>query len=241
MIDPRLAVLDARLAGVRRILAVTGGKGGIGKSVVSCLCALATADRGRRTGLFDLDLTSPTDHVILGAPMGFPSEEFGIDPLQHAGLHLMSLAMFAGSTPAPLRGTALTDAVLELCAITRWGELDLLVLDMPPGIGDTALDTMRFLPRCEYLAVTQPSLVVHETVRRTLRLLGERDARVLGLVENRQRDTAATAARALAGDTGVQWLGGIPDDGDLEGALGAVGRLRRTAVYEAVRALLGRL
>ena len=241
MIDPRIGVIDSRLAGVQRIVAVTGGKGGIGKSVVSCLLALAAADRGLRTGLFDLDLTSPTDHLILGAPTGFPSEEFGIDPHHHAGVDLMSIAMFAGSTPAPLRGEALTGAILELAAITRWGERDLLVLDMPPGIGDTALDVMRFLPRCEYLAVTTPSVVVHETVRRTLRLLTERRAPVLGLVENRQRDPAATDAQALAADCGVVFCGGVPDDEALERALGDATSLRGTAAYAAVRRICGQL
>lgn len=235
MIDPRLAVLDARLAGVRRIVAVTGGKGGIGKSMVACLCALAAADRGLRTGLFDLDLTSPTDHVILGAPTGFPSEEFGIDPLSHAGLRLMSLALFAGSTPAPLRGTALTAALLELLAITRWGDLDLLVLDMPPGIGDTALDAMRFLPRCEYLVVTTPSLVVRETVRRTLTLLRERGAAIRGLVENMQRGPAT--ARELAAEFEVPYLGGVPFDDGVELATGDAGMLRATVAAAAVRSL----
>ncbi|MFO1077405.1 MAG: P-loop NTPase [Planctomycetota bacterium] len=239
MTDPRPAVLAARLAGVRRIVAVTGGKGGIGKSLVSCLLALAAADRGLRTGLFDLDLTSPTDHVILGAPMGFPSEEFGIDPLPHAGLRLMSLAMFAGATPAPLRGGALTDALLELLAITLWGELDLLVLDMPPGIGDTALDAMRFLPRAEYLVVTTPSLVVRETVRRTLRLLHERRAGVRGVVENMTRGPAA--ARGLAAEFEVPWLGAVPLDDGVERALGDAGRLRDTAAAAAVRELAAAL
>ncbi|MCB9885933.1 MAG: P-loop NTPase [Planctomycetes bacterium] len=235
MIDPRLAVIDTRLAGVRRIVAVTGGKGGIGKSTIACLLALAAADRGLRTGLFDLDLTSPTDHVILGAPTGFPDEEFGIDPAMHAGVGLMSLALFAGSTPAPLRGDALTNAVLELLAITRWGELDLLVLDMPPGLGDTALDAMRFVPRCEYLVVTTPSTVVRETVRRTLRLLKERGAPVLGLLENMQVGESGTAA--LAAEFGATVLGSVPRDDALEAATGDPDALRKTAAAAALRAI----
>jgi ATP-binding protein involved in chromosome partitioning len=236
MSDPRRHVVEARLAGVRRIVAVTGGKGGIGKSVTACLLALSLAERGKRPGLFDLDFTSPTDHLILGAATGFPDEQFGIDPPVHAGIHLMSIALFAGATPAPLRGAALTGAILELCAITRWGELDALVLDMPPGIGDTALDAMQFLPRAEYLVVTTPSLVVRQTVRRTLRLLTERKANVLGLVENQARGESAAAA-AMAAEFGVPWLGGVPDDDGLEAALGAADRLRGTRAFAAVQAL----
>lgn len=235
MIDPRVYAVDARLESVQRIVAVTGGKGGIGKSMVACLLAQTLAERGRRVGLFDLDFTSPTDHLILGAPTGFPDEEFGIDPLSHEGISLMSIAMFCGATPAPLRGEALTGAILELCAITRWGELDVLVLDMPPGIGDTALDTMQYLPRSEYLVVTTPSLVVRETVRRTLRLLTERSAKVLGLLENMQRD--GDPASALARDFDVPWLGGVPYDAELEAALGAGASLRRTRAYAAMQAM----
>lgn len=235
MIDPRLHAVAARLQHVRRIVAVTGGKGGIGKSMVSCLLALALGERGHRTGLFDLDFTSPTDHLILGAPTGFPDEEFGIDPVQHAGVQLMSLALFAGATPAPLRGEAVTSAILELCAITRWGELDMLVLDMPPGLGDTALDAMRFLPRTEYLVVTTPSAVVRETVRRTLQLLTDNRRPVLGLVENLQR--GGTTAAPLARDSGVPWRGGVPDDAELEAALGDPARLRRTRAFAAVQAI----
>lgn len=242
MIDPRVLAIDARLADVRRIVAVTGGKGGIGKSVTACLCALALADRGERVGLFDLDLTSPTDHLVLGAETGFPDEPFGIEPPLCAGVRLMSLALFAGDTPAPLRGEALTGAILELCAITRWGELDTLVLDMPPGLSDTALDAMRFLPRCHYLVVTAPSVVVRETVRRTLRLLTERGAPVLGLLENMQRAAPtdvdlAAPAQQLARDAGVAWLGGVPFDPDLEAALGDADRLRRTAAFAALASL----
>lgn len=235
MIDPREHAITARLADVRRIVAVTGGKGGIGKSTVACLLALALCDRGRRTGLFDLDLTSPTDHLMLGAPTGFPDEEFGVDPVAHEGVHLMSLALFAGATPAPLRGSAVTSAILELLAITRWGHIDTLVLDLPPGLGDTALDVLRFLPRCEYLVVTTPSLIVHETVRRTLRLLTENGQRVLGLIENRQGTTPT--GESLARDFGLRWLGGIPHDASLEGAFGDPGRLRATAAFAAIRSI----
>ncbi|MCA8968135.1 MAG: P-loop NTPase [Planctomycetes bacterium] len=240
MIDPRAAIIGERLAGVRRIVAVTGGKGGIGKSLVSCLFATVAAERGLRTGLFDLDLTSPTDHVILGAPMGFPSEEHGIDPAMCDGVRLMSIAMFSGSTPAPLRGAALTGALLELLAITRWGELDLLVLDMPPGLGDTALDAMRYLPRCEYLVVSTPSIVVRETVRRMVQLLGERHASILGLVENFQSGDVAPS-HELAAEFQLRWLPGVPYDKSLEAAIGDVAGLRRTDAAKAVGRIVDEL
>ena len=132
--DPRTTVVSKRLRSVKRILAVTGGKGGVGKSLVASTLALSLAGQGRRAGLLDLDLTSPSDHLILGCDTRFPDEEFGVEPLSHHGIHFMSVACFAGGAPTPLRGADVTNALIELLAITRWGELDALVIDMPPGM-----------------------------------------------------------------------------------------------------------
>ncbi len=234
MLDPRLAAVDARLEGVRRILAVTGGKGGIGKSLVASTLAAVLADAGRRVGLLDLDFTSPSDHVILGFETGFPSEEFGIDPHVHHGVHTMSIAHFAGDAPAPLRGDDVTNALLELLAITRWGELDFLVIDMPPGLGDAALDTIRLLRRAEYLVVAQSSKVVLESVRRAMQLLRNLDAPMLGIVENmRRRDSDAVDAMAALFDVPV--LGRLPYAESVEDALGDVDALLQTPPALALR------
>lgn len=239
-IDPRLAVVDERLAGVRRILPVTGGKGGIGKSVVASLLAVVLAERGRRVGLLDLDLTGPCDHLILGAGEVVPVEKFGVEPQPVGDIFFMSISIFAGETPAPLRGGDLSNALLEILAITRWGELDALVLDMPPGLGDMALDIVRLVRRARYVAVATASRVVLETVRRNLKLLGELDAGVAGVVENMRRDDSGTV-RDLAGGLGVPFLGSLPWDAGLEEATGDVGRLAKTQVAEALRPIAEKL
>jgi ATP-binding protein involved in chromosome partitioning len=187
-VDPRLAVVERRLEGVERIVAVTGGKGGIGKTLVASTVALALARSGRRAGLLDLDLTGPSDHVVLGVEPGFPREEFGVEPPEVHGVRFMSITCFAGDTPAPLRGADVTDALLELLAITRWGELDTLVVDMPPGLGDTLLDAVRLVGRAEHLLVATASRVVLETVRKNLQLLLRMGASVAGVVETMSRD-----------------------------------------------------
>ncbi len=235
-IDPRTAVVTDRLAGIERIIGVTGSKGGIGKSVVASVLALSLADRGLRVGLFDLDFTSPSDHVVLGADRRFPNEEFGIDPHRVEGVDMMSVAFFAGDAPVPLRGEATTSALLELLAITRWGELDVLVLDMPPGLGDTNLDVIRLLPRVEFLLVGNGSRVVIESVRRALTLYAELEVPMVGLLENMQRGSGSAIAD-LADAHDVSFLGSIPYDDTLEAALGDVASLRRTAVYAGVPAL----
>jgi ATP-binding protein involved in chromosome partitioning len=233
-VDPRAAVIDDRLAEVKRIVAVTGGKGGTGKSMVASTLALLIAEQGKRTGLLDLDLTGSSDHVILGARTGFPTEEFGVEPPSVHGIGLMSLTHFAGSDPVPLRGEDVTEALLELLAITRWGKLDFLVIDMPPGLGDAALDAMRWLPRAEYLAVATGSRVALETVRKTLRLHAELKTHVLGLVENMRR-RRSPAVRDLAAEFGLPFLGALPYDESLDETVGAPARLSRTAFASALR------
>lgn len=232
--DPRTAVIDDRLAAARRIVAVTGGKGGIGKSLTATALALALADGGRRVGLFDLDLTGPTDHRILGIDGAVVTETWGLDPLPVAGLSFMSVALFVGATPVPLRGVEFSHALLELLAVTRWRELDALVIDMPPGLGDATLDLVRHVRRAEYLVVATPSRVALETVRRTLVLLGRLRADVAGIVENMRRaDEVAVAALAEA--CALPLLGAVPFDEGLEAAIGDPAALRRTRAYDAVR------
>jgi len=235
-IDPRSFVVEERLSGVARIIGVTGSKGGIGKSVIASTLALALADRGHRVGLFDLDFTSPSDHVVLGVDRSFPAEKFGIDPHQVHDIDMMSVAFFAGAAPVPLRGEATTNALLELLAITRWADQNVLILDMPPGLGDTSLDVIHLLPRLEFLLIGNGSRVVIESVRRAVRLLTELDVPLLGLLENMPRGEEGTVAR-LAAEFDVPFLGVVPADEGLEKALGDVEALRQSAVYGAVAAL----
>jgi ATP-binding protein involved in chromosome partitioning len=236
-IDPRAFVIDDRLAGVSRIIGVSGSKGGIGRSTVSSTLALALSDQGKRVGLFDLDFTSPSDHVVLGVDLGFPDEEFGIDPHLAHGIHMVTVAFFARDAAVSLRGDAATSALLELLAITRWGDLDVLVLDMPPGLGDTSLDVIQLLPRLEFLLVANGSRVVIDSVRRALRLYTELTVPMIGLLENMHRGSEQ-AVESLAHAAGVPFLGSVPYDPDLEDALGDVDLLRNSAVYNVVRDIL---
>ena len=231
--DPRADAVDDRLAGVGRIVAVTGSKGGIGKSVVSTSLALAWADAGGGSVSSISTSTSPSDHVILGAEGRFPTEEFGIDPISVEGIRMMSVAFFSGEAATPLRGEDITNALLELLAITRWGEMDTLVLDLPPGLGDIALDVVR-PPRAEFLVLATASQVVIGSVRRALRLLTELQAPIVGVVENLWRDGDDSVAE-LAGSFGVPFLGVVPYDSALEDALGNPGRLRQTNLFAAVQ------
>jgi len=227
-VDPRPAVVARRLARVGRIVAVTGGKGGIGKSSIAVGLALGLARDGARVGLLDLDLWGPSDHVILGVRRPGLREDGGLVPDLVAGVVFMSIVSIVGERAALLRGDDITNAILELLAVTIWGELDVLVVDMPPGFGDTLLDAVRYLPRAEYVVVATPSELTLETTRRTLELLARLQVPIVGLVENLRRDRDASVAGRLSAAGAVRALGTIHYDDDYEPSLGDPVRLAGT-------------
>jgi len=232
--DPRPAGIDRRLREVQRILAVTGGKGGIGKSSVASVLALVFAEAGMRTGLLDLDLTAPSDHVILGLDGCFPTEDCGLEPPLVHGIQFMSVSYFLGQHPAPLRGAEVTNVIIELLAVTCWRALDVLVIDMPPGLGDASLDLVRLLRRAEYLVVAGRSRVVLETVRRMLRFLSDSGVPIAGVVENMARVESA-AVKELAQQFHAPFLGALPFDATIDDASGDAAGISRTALAAALR------
>lgn len=234
--DPRPAVIERRLRDVRRIVAVTGGKGGIGKSSVAVGLALALAEDGRRVGLLDLDLWGPSDHVILGIARPGLGEDGGLVPEEVAGVRFLSIASIVGDDPALLRGDDISNAILELLAVTIWDGLDVLVVDMPPGFGDTLLDSARYLPRAEHVVVTTPSELTRVTTRKTVELLRRLELPALGLVENLRREADGAAETARTADD-LPLLGSIGFDEAYESALGDPGRLRETTFYRDVQAV----
>lgn len=233
MADPRLDIIGRRIGGARHIVAVSSGKGGVGKSVIATTLALSLRRRGYRVGLFDLDFTSPSTHVILGVEGLQPREEKGIIPPLAHGLRYMSIVYYAVDEPAPLRGVDVSNAIIELMAITRWGELDYLVIDMPPGIGDATLDMIRLTQDIRFLLVTTPSRVAFETVRKLLELLRELGVPVIGVVENMVMKPSRRTRDLLEG-LDVSYLGGVAFDHELEDALGDVERLMKTRFAETI-------
>jgi ATP-binding protein involved in chromosome partitioning len=238
MIDPRAAVIGKRLAGVRRVIAFCSAKGGVGKTTCTALAGLVMAGAGRRVGLLDLDLQGASAHLLLGVSPRLPEEDRGILPLRVAdGLSLMGAAAFSGERGLALRGREVSDAILELLAVTLWADLDALLIDMPPGIGEEMLDIARLVPRMEALVISTPSALSVAVVERLLGVLREMRVGVAGLVANAVR-ASAEPVRLLAGRAGVAFGGEIPWDDELEPALGDTARLAGSA---AARALGGAL
>ncbi len=234
MIDPRVNVIANRLSGVKRIVAVSSGKGGVGKSMVATTLALTLKKEGCKVGLFDLDFTSPSTHIILNAPISAPKEDKGIVPPDVNGLKYMSLVYFVGENPAPLRGADVSNALIELLAVTQWGSLDFLVIDMPPGIGDVILDLLRLINRVEFLIVTTSSLLAFETVKKQVTLLCELKAPIIGVVEN-MKQTQNGNIEAATQKIGLRFLGEISFDPTVESAIGDETKLLNTSIGRAVK------
>jgi ATP-binding protein involved in chromosome partitioning len=237
MTDPRLEIIGRRLENVGNITAVSSGKGGVGKSMVASALALSLKEKGHSVGLLDLDFTSPSTHVILGVEGLFPEEEYGIIPPLAHGLRYMSIIYYSLDKPAPLRGADVSDAIIELMAITRWGDLDHLIIDMPPGLGDATLDMIRLIDGIRFLVVTTPSRVAYETVRKLLTLLRRLKVPVMGVVENMVMKPSGYI-KEQAKEDGVAHLGQIDFDPELEDALGDVDRMSASTFYKTVNALL---
>ena len=231
MVDPRTSVISERLSEIGRIIAVSSGKGGVGKSLVATTLALTLARRGCRVGLFDLDFTSPSTHIILGAGDAKPTEEKGLVPPVVSGLEYMSLIYYVGDKAAPLRGADTSNALIELLAVTRWGKLDFLVIDMPPGIGDAVLDLIRLVGNIEFLIVTTPSQLAFETVKKFACLLKELKVPVLGVVENMKMNEAESI-RIQTERLGLPFLGEIAFDPKVEEAIGDEAKLLKTAIAQ---------
>jgi len=237
MIDPRTSVVEERFRGIRRIIAVSSGKGGVGKSLVATTLALTLTHKGYKVGLFDLDFTSPSTHIILGAKDAKPKEEKGLLPPIVCGLEYMSLIYYTGDEAAPLRGIDTSNALIELLAVTLWGKLDFLVIDMPPGIGDAVLDLIRLVKNVEFLVVTTPSQLAFETVKKFVILLKKLRVRLLGVVENmkmRGADSIKTNTEKL----GAPFLGEIRYDSKVEKAIGNEAELLKTAIAQKTKEIV---
>jgi len=235
--DPRLSVINLRLSGIKRIIAVTGGKGGIGKSLTSSLLALTLSRMGYRVGLLDLDLSAPSTHVILGIDGVYPKEEYGIIPPEVHGISFMSIIYFTGNEPAPLRGEDITNAMLELLAITQWGSLDFLIVDMPPGIGDASMDVIRWLKRAEFLVMTTASKVALETVKKVLKMLEELHKPIIGVIENMKMRESSSVQEALH-EFNVPLLGAINFEMALEDSIGDANELVESTVAARLKEII---
>jgi ATP-binding protein involved in chromosome partitioning len=181
--DPRLRPLPD----VANVIAVASGKGGVGKSTVAANFALALAAQGARAGLLDADIYGPSLPRMMGLAGSRPTTSDGktLDPPRGHGLPVMSIGFLVDSDqPMAWRGPMVTQALTQMLADTRWGALDYLVVDMPPGTGDIQLTLVQRVPVSGAVIVTTPQEIALADARKGLQMFRKVGVPVLGIVEN---------------------------------------------------------
>ncbi|BCU06451.1 Mrp/NBP35 family ATP-binding protein [Allochromatium tepidum] len=184
---PRSICLRSELPGVRRVIGVHSGKGGVGKSTVAVNLALALAARGLQVGLLDADVHGPSAPTLLGLSgrMETTPDGMRVRPLERHGLKVVSLGFLLPETKALIwRGPLVERGLAQLFTEVDWGELDLLLVDLPPGTSDVHLEVARQAPLAGILTVTAPGQVAVDDVRRGMEMFADLTVPCLGIVEN---------------------------------------------------------
>jgi len=215
----------ALVPGVKTIVAVASGKGGVGKSTIAVNLALAFAANGRKVGLLDADIYGPSMPRMMGIT-GKPTSRDGrqLEPMQNYGIKCMSMGFLVPEeTPMIWRGPMVMSAIQQMLRDVEWGQLDILVVDLPPGTGDAQLTMSQQVPLSGAVIVSTPQDIALLDARKGLNMFRKVDVPVLGIVENmsyflcphcgeRSEIFSHGGARKEAEKLGTDFLGEVPLD-----------------------------
>ncbi len=222
---PQQAPAASLMPGVRHVIAVASGKGGVGKSTVAANLALALAAEGHSVGMLDADIYGPSMPRMLGIT-GRPQSKDGkiLEPMQNYGVKAMSIGfLIKEDTPMIWRGPMVIGALEQMMRDVNWGDLDVLVVDMPPGTGDAQLTLAQRVPLAGAVIVSTPQDIALLDARKGLAMFRKVNVPVLGIVENMSTFVCPNCgheshifshggAKACAAELGVPFLGEIPLD-----------------------------
>ena len=212
-----------RLENVKNIIAVASGKGGVGKSTTSVNLALALASEGATVGLLDADIYGPSQPRMMGLS-GQPESADGksLEPMENYGVQSMSIGFLIDEeTPMIWRGPMVTQALEQLLNDTRWRDLDYLIIDLPPGTGDTQLTLAQKVPVSGAIIVTTPQDIALLDARKGLKMFEKVEVPILGIVENMSTHVCSSCGheeaifghgggQSMASDAGIELLGSLP-------------------------------
>ncbi len=210
---------DARIFGrlevpLRSVIAISSGKGGVGKSTVAVNLAVALAQSGARVGLMDADILGPNIPKMVG--LGFEQPRMAsnkkLTPFEVYGVKVMSMGFLADpNTPVIWRGPMLHSAIRQFFSDVDWGELDYMVVDLPPGTGDAQLSLAQSVPLTGAIIVTQPQSVAVDDARRGLAMFEKLNVPIMGVVENMAGEMFGQGGgEELAQERNVPFLGRVP-------------------------------
>jgi len=200
-----------------RVIAVASGKGGVGKSTLSANLAAAFSQLGQRTGILDADVYGHSIPHLLGVDQKPVAVDRMIVPPVRGELKLMSIGFFLDDNqPVMWRGPMLHRALEQFLTDVHWGELDTLVVDMPPGTGDVSISLGQLLPRAEAVIVTTPQPLAQEVAARAALMAQKTNMRLLGVIENMSGEAFGTGGgERLAEELGIPLLGRVELDARL--------------------------
>ena len=203
-----------------RVIAVASGKGGVGKSTLTANLAIAFQQLGRRVGILDADIYGHSIPHILGIHQKPVAVDQMIVPPVKDGIKLMSIGFFLDDNePVMWRGPMLHRALEQFLTDVHWGELDVLVVDMPPGTGDVSISLGQLLPKAEVVVVTTPQRLAQDVASRAASMARKTNMRLLGVIENMSGDVFGSGGgEELADQLGVPLLGTVPLDAELREA-----------------------
>ena len=212
-----------RLENVKNIIAIASGKGGVGKSTTSVNLALALASEGATVGLLDADIYGPSQPRMMGLS-GQPESIDGksLEPMENYGVQTMSIGFLIDEeTPMIWRGPMVTQALEQLLNDTKWRDLDYLIIDLPPGTGDTQLTLAQKVPVSGAVIVTTPQDIALLDARKGLKMFEKVEVPILGIVENMSTHICSECGheehifgqgggQTMASEAGIDLLGSLP-------------------------------
>jgi ATP-binding protein involved in chromosome partitioning len=202
---------------IKNIVAVASGKGGVGKSTISTNLAVSLAALGARVGLMDADILGPNIPTMVGLGYARPrvmgvGDQQKMIPFETYGLKVMSMGFLADpNTPMIWRGPMLHSAIRQFFSDVHWGDLDYMIVDLPPGTGDAQLSLAQSVPLTGAVIVTQPQAVAVEDARRAIAMFEKLNVPILGVIENMSGEFFGTGGgEALATERKLKFLGRVP-------------------------------
>ncbi len=201
----------------RNTIAVSSGKGGVGKSTIAVNLAISLAKQGARVGLLDADILGPNVPMMMGVDTMPPVRNRKMVPAESFGVKFISMAFLVKpDQPLIWRGPMLHSAIQQLLTDVDWGELDYLIVDLPPGTSDAQLTLAQILPLSGALVITQPMQVAASDALRGLKMFEKLDVPIIGVIENMSGEFFGTGAgEKLAADYNSEYLGSVPLDANI--------------------------